>query len=37
MTDRDHVAHWLAAYVAAWKSYDRDEIAALFADDVEYR
>ena len=37
MTDREQVARWLDAYVAAWKSYDRDEIAALFSDDVEYR
>ena len=28
---------WLDAYVRAWKSYDRDEIAALFSDDVAYR
>ena len=33
----DDVDHWLAQYVAAWKSYDRDEIAALFSDDIEYR
>ena len=25
---------WLAAYVAAWKSYDRDAIGALFTADV---
>jgi ketosteroid isomerase-like protein len=28
---------WLDAYVEAWKSYDRDEIGALFADAVVYR
>ena len=28
---------WLARYVAAWSSYDRDEIAALFSEDVTYR
>jgi len=28
---------WLDRYVAAWKSYDRDEIAALFSHDAEYR
>lgn len=28
---------WLDRYVAAWKSYARDDIAALFADDVTYR
>jgi ketosteroid isomerase-like protein len=27
---------WLDAYVAAWRSYDRDAIVALFADDVAY-
>jgi ketosteroid isomerase-like protein len=31
------VQRWLDAYVAAWKSYDREAIAALFAADVEYR
>jgi ketosteroid isomerase-like protein len=31
------VDRWLGAYVRAWKSYDRDEIAALFAEDVRYR
>ena len=33
----DDVDRWLEAYVSAWKSYDREEIAALFAADVEYR
>ena len=37
MIDREGVSRWLDAYVAAWKSYDRDQIAALFSDDVEYR
>lgn len=37
MTDRARVERWLDAYVAAWKSYDREEIAALFSEDVEYR
>jgi len=31
------IDRWLEAYVSAWKSYDRDEIAALFAEDVSYR
>jgi ketosteroid isomerase-like protein len=35
--DRADVARWLDDYVEAWKSYDRDRIAALFAEDVEYR
>jgi ketosteroid isomerase-like protein len=34
---RADVDRWLDAYVAAWKSYDRDAIGELFADDVEYR
>jgi ketosteroid isomerase-like protein len=34
---RDEVASWLDDYVKAWKTYDRERIAALFADDVEYR
>jgi ketosteroid isomerase-like protein len=35
--DRAHVARWLDDYVEAWKTYDRDRIAALFAEDVTYR
>ena len=35
--DKADVDRWLDAYVSAWKSYDRDEIAALFAEDVTYR
>ena len=35
--DRAGVARWLAAYVEAWKSYDPEAIAALFAEDCEYR
>ncbi len=31
------VARWLDAYVEAWKTYDHERIAALFAEDVEYR
>jgi ketosteroid isomerase-like protein len=34
---RDDVDRWLEAYVAAWKSYDREQIRALFSEDVEYR
>ena len=33
---RVDVDRWLEAYVAAWKSYDRDAIADLFAEDIEY-
>ncbi len=35
--DRVAAQSWLDRYVAAWKSYDRDDITALFAPDVSYR
>lgn len=35
--DRATVESWLDAYIAAWKSYDRDAILALFSEDVTYR
>ena len=35
--DRAGFQRWLDGYVAAWKSYDRDEIRALFSDDAVYR
>ena len=35
--DHDQVNRWLADYVEAWKSYDRDQIAALFSAHAEYR
>jgi ketosteroid isomerase-like protein len=35
--ERGDVTRWLDDYVEAWKTYDRDRIAALFAEDVEYR
>ncbi len=31
------MTRWLAAYVEAWKSYDREAIGALFAERCEYR
>ena len=31
------VDHWLEAYVEAWKSYDPDQIRALFTEGVQYR
>lgn len=34
--DRAHVQDWLDRYLAAWKSYDRAEIEALFSADAEY-
>ncbi len=35
--DETTFQRWLDDYVAAWKSYDRDAIAALFSEDAEYR
>ena len=35
--EKGDVDRWLQAYVEAWKTYDRDQIAALFSEDVEYR
>jgi hypothetical protein len=34
---RDDVQSWLDRYVAAWRSYDRDAIGDLFAEDATYR
>ena len=34
--ERADVSRWLDDYVQAWKTYDPDRIAALFAEDVEY-
>lgn len=36
MMERADVQRWLDDYVAAWKSYDREAIAALFTEDCEY-
>jgi hypothetical protein len=35
--DHETAQIWLDRYVAAWKSYDADDIGALFSDDVRYR
>jgi ketosteroid isomerase-like protein len=35
--DEPGFQRWLDDYVAAWRSYDRDAIAALFVADAEYR
>jgi hypothetical protein len=35
--ERADVQRWLNAYVEAWRAYDRDLIAALFADEIESR
>ena len=37
MVTPGQVQRWLDDYIAAWRSYDRDAIVALFADDVSYR
>ena len=34
---REEVQAWLDRYVEAWLSYDREQIAGLFSEDVEYR
>jgi ketosteroid isomerase-like protein len=35
--EKDEVDRWLQAYVEAWRTYDREQIAALFSEDVSYR
>ncbi|MGH2982684.1 MAG: nuclear transport factor 2 family protein [Solirubrobacterales bacterium] len=35
--NRSDVDSWLQAYIEAWKTYDREQIEALFAEDVSYR
>jgi ketosteroid isomerase-like protein len=34
---REDVDRWLADYVEAWMTYDRDKVEALFAEDISYR
>ena len=34
---RDDLAAWLQRYVEAWRTYDPDQIGALFSADAEYR
>jgi ketosteroid isomerase-like protein len=34
---REQVTRWLGDYVQAWKTYDRERIEALFAEDISYR
>jgi ketosteroid isomerase-like protein len=35
--DGADVQAWLDSYVAAWLSYDEDDIRALFSEDIAYR
>ena len=35
--DRSAVQEWLDRYVEAWRSYDPDQIASLFAENATYR
>ena len=35
--DRQAVQRWLDRYVAAWRSFDPDEIGDLFSEDAVYR
>ena len=35
--DRSTAQAWLDRYVQAWKTYDRAQVEALFAEDVTYR
>ena len=35
--DRSGAQAWLDSYVAAWLSYDGDDIGALFTEDIAYR
>ena len=34
---KDDVDRWLDAYVEAWKTYDPEQISALFTEDIAYR
>lgn len=34
---REQLNRWLGAYVEAWKTYDRQKVEALFAEDISYR
>jgi hypothetical protein len=35
--DLESAQNWLNRYVAAWLSYDPDDVSALFSEDVAYR
>jgi ketosteroid isomerase-like protein len=34
---KEDVDRWLADYVEAWNTYDAEQIAALFSEDIAYR
>jgi len=34
---KEDVNRWLGGYIEAWKSYDREQVEALFAEDISYR
>ncbi|HKH42401.1 MAG TPA: nuclear transport factor 2 family protein [Solirubrobacterales bacterium] len=34
---REEVNRWLGRYIEAWKTYDREQVEALFAEDISYR
>lgn len=36
MVTRERLQAWLDAYVDAWRTYDREAIAALFSEDATY-
>ena len=35
--DHKTAQDWLDRYVDAWRSYDRDDVSALFSEDIAYR
>lgn len=35
--DRTTVQNWLDRYIAAWESYDAEQIGSLFSEDATYR
>ena len=35
--DHKSAQDWLDRYVDAWRSYDRDDVSALFSEDIAYR
>ena len=34
---REDVDRWLAGYIEAWNTYDREQVEALFTEDIRYR